>query len=37
MYVSNFNPGDKIKVKVVRDGKPLELEVTLAERPPNAQ
>ncbi|MFN5319994.1 MAG: PDZ domain-containing protein [Planctomycetota bacterium] len=37
MYVSNFNPGDKIKVKVLRDGKPLELEVTLAERPPNAQ
>lgn len=37
MYVSNFNPGDKIKVKVLRDGKPLELEITLAERPPNAQ
>lgn len=37
MYVSSFNPGEKIKVKVLRDGKPLELEVTLAERPPNAQ
>ncbi len=37
MYVSNFNPGETIKVKVLREGKPLELDITLAERPPNAQ
>lgn len=37
MYISNYGPGEKIKLTVKREGQPLELEITLAERPPNAQ
>jgi S1-C subfamily serine protease len=30
--LAESKPGDKIKVKLLRDGKPIEIEATLAER-----
>lgn len=35
--LAELKPDDKVKLKVLRDDKPLELEVTLAKRPEGAQ
>jgi S1-C subfamily serine protease len=31
--IVNYNPGDKVILKVLRDGKETDIEVTLGERP----
>jgi serine protease Do len=33
--IANMNPGTQVRVKIVRNGTPQEITITLAERPPN--
>lgn len=33
--VTNFNPGTEVRLDIIRDGKPMTIQVTLGERPAN--
>ena len=37
LQISQFAPGDKVRLSVKRENQPQELEITLAERPTEVQ